>query len=63
MLGRTDRVAACDPFYRKLTLDDEIRPQNTHGRHTDTRLGSSIGGAEASEHDGARAAHRAEERL
>jgi hypothetical protein len=47
----------------RRTLDDEIRPQDTHGRDTDAGFCSTIGGAEAGEDDGARAAHRSEERL
>jgi hypothetical protein len=31
------------------TFDNEIRSQNTHGGNTNTRLGCSIGGAEAGE--------------
>ena len=45
------------------TLDDEIRPQDTHGRDTDAGLCGAVGGAEASEDDGAGATHRSEERL
>lgn len=47
----------------KRTLDDEIRPEDTHGSDTNTGLGGSVGGAEAGEDDGCGAAHGAEEGL
>lgn len=45
------------------TLDDEIRPQDTHGGDTHAGLCGAVCSAEAGEYDGARAAHRSEERL
>lgn len=45
------------------TLDDQVGPENTHGRDTNTGLGGTVGGAEAGEDDGGRAAHRTEEGL
>jgi hypothetical protein len=45
------------------TLDDQVRAEDTHGRDTNTGLGGSVGGTEAREDDGRRAAHRAEEGL
>lgn len=47
----------------KPTLDNKIRSKNTHGGDANTRLGSSIGGAKASEDNGGRAAHGTEEGL
>lgn len=48
---------------KERTLDNEIRPQDTHGGDTDTSLCGTVGSAEAGEDDGARAAHCSEERL
>lgn len=45
------------------TLDDQVRPEDTHGGDTDAGLGGAVGGAEAGEDDGGHAAHRSEERL
>ena len=45
------------------TLDDQVRPEDTHGRDTNTSLCGTVGGTEAGEDDGGRAAHRSEERL
>jgi hypothetical protein len=45
------------------TLDNQIRPEDTHRGDTDTRLGSSVCGAETCEDDGAGAAHGAKEGL
>ena len=45
------------------TLDDEIRSQDTHCGDTDTCFRGTVGSTEACEYDGARAAHRSEERL
>ena len=45
------------------TLDDEVRSEDTHGRDTDTGLGSTIRGAEAGEDDGRCATHGTEEGL
>jgi hypothetical protein len=47
----------------ELTLDNQIRPQNTHGCNTNTRLCSAIGGTEAGEDNGCRATHCSEEGL
>lgn len=47
----------------RRTLDDQVRPEDTHGRDTDTSLCGTVGGTEAGEDDGGRAAHRSEERL
>lgn len=52
-----------DKLLRVLTLDDEVRPQDAHSSDTDARLRGSVGSTKACEHDGARAAHRAEKRL
>ncbi len=46
-----------------FTLDDEVRPQDSHRGNADTRFGRSVGCAEASEDDGGRTPHGAEERL
>jgi len=48
---------------RGRTLDDQVRPEDTHGGDADTRLGSAIRGAEAGEDNGCCAAHRSEEGL
>jgi hypothetical protein len=45
------------------TLDDQVRAEDTHGRDTNTGLGGSVGGTEAREDDGGRAAHRAKKGL
>jgi hypothetical protein len=45
------------------TLDDQVRAEDTHGRHANTGLGGSVGGTETREDDGGCAAHRAEEGL
>lgn len=45
------------------TLDDQVRPEDTHGGDTDAGLCGTVGGAEAREDDGGHAAHRSEERL
>ena len=34
-----------------LTLDDQVRAEDTHGGDTNTGFGSSVGGAEAGEND------------
>lgn len=46
-----------------LTLDDQIRAENTHSGDTNTRLGGTVGGAQASEDDGTGATHGAKEGL
>lgn len=45
------------------TLDDEIRAEDTHSGDTNTRLGSTVGGAKAGEDNGASAAHDTKEWL
>jgi hypothetical protein len=45
------------------TLDDQIRPEDTHGADTDTGLGGTVRGTEAGEDDGCGAAHGTEEGL
>jgi hypothetical protein len=47
----------------KRTLDDQVGPEHTHGRDTNTCLSGTVGGTEAGEDDGGSAAHRSEERL
>lgn len=42
-------------------LDDKVRSENTGGGNSDTRLGSSVRGTEASEDDSSRATHGAKE--
>jgi hypothetical protein len=42
-------------------LDDEVRAEDTHGRDTDTRLGSTVGSAKAGEDNGASATHGTKE--
>lgn len=42
-------------------LDDQIGAENTHGSNTDAGLGGTVGGTEASEDDGAGAAHGTKE--
>lgn len=45
------------------TLDDQVGPEDTHSRDTNTGLSGTVGGTEAGEDDGGRAAHRSKERL
>ncbi len=45
------------------TLDDQVRPENTHGGDAYTGLGGTVCGTEAGEDDGGHAAHRSKERL
>ena len=45
------------------TLDNEVGPQDTHGRDTNTGLCRAVCGAKAGEDDGAGAAHCTEEWL
>lgn len=45
------------------TLDNQVGSQDTHGGNADSRLRGTVGGAEAGENDGRRAAHSTEERL
>ena len=47
----------------RRTLDDQVGPEHTHGRDTDTSLSGTVGSTEAGEDDGGSAAHRSEERL
>lgn len=51
------------PFAPQLTLDDQIRSENTHGADSDTRLGSSICGTKASEDNGWGTSHGTKEWL
>lgn len=46
-----------------LTLDDEVRAEDTHGRDTNSRLGGTVGSAEASEDNSGCAAHGTKEGL
>ena len=46
-----------------LTLDDQIRSENTHSTDTDTRLGSTICSTETGEDNGGSATHGTEEWL
>ena len=46
-----------------LTLDDEIRAQDTHSSNANTGLGGTVGGTEAGEDNSASATHGAEEGL
>jgi hypothetical protein len=43
-------------------LDDQVGPEHTHGRDTNTSLSGTVGSTEAGEDDGGSAAHRSEER-
>ena len=45
------------------TLDDQVRPEDTHGGNTNTGLCGTVGGTEAGEDDGGHASHRSKERL
>lgn len=47
----------------QLTLDDQIRAEDTHSGDTNTRLGGTVGGTQASEDDGTGATHGAKEGL
>lgn len=42
-------------------LDDKVRAEDTHGGDTDTRLGGTVGGAQACEDNGTGATHGAKE--
>jgi hypothetical protein len=46
-----------------LTLDNQIRSEDTHSANTNTGLGGSVGGTETSEDNGRGAPHCTEERL
>lgn len=46
-----------------LTLDDQVRAQDTHGSNTNTGFGRAVRGTEAGEDNGSSAAHGAEEGL
>jgi hypothetical protein len=46
---------------RNNVLDDKVRAENTHGGNADTRLGGTVGGAEAGEDNSRGAAHGTEE--
>ncbi len=45
------------------TLDDKIRPENTHGGDTNTGLGCAVRSTEAGEDDGSGAPHGTKEGL
>jgi hypothetical protein len=45
------------------TLDNQIRPENTHGADTDTRFCGSVSSTKACEHDGGGTAHSTKEWL
>jgi len=47
----------------KPTLDNKVRPEDTHGRNADAGLRGSIGGAKAGEYNGRCATHGTKERL
>jgi len=42
-------------------LDNQVRPEDTHGGDTNAGLGGTVGSAEAGEDDGGHAAHRSKE--
>jgi hypothetical protein len=48
---------------RRLTLDDQVRAEDTHGRDTNTSLGGTVGSTKAGEDNGGGAAHGTEEGL
>lgn len=57
---------ACIPISNAvgtLTLDDQIRAEDTHGRDTNTSLGGTVGSTKAGEDNGGGAAHSTEEGL
>lgn len=45
------------------TLDDQVGAEDSHAADTDTGLSGTIGGTEAGEDDGGRAAQRTKEGL
>ena len=47
----------------RLTLDDQVRAKDTHGRDTNTSLGGTVGSTKAGEDNGGGAAHGTEEGL
>jgi hypothetical protein len=47
----------------QLTLDNQVRSENTHGANSNTGLGGSVRGTKASEDNGRRAAHGTKEWL
>ena len=47
----------------RLTLDDQVRAEDTHGRDTNTSLGGTVGSTKAGEDNGGGAAHGTEEGL
>ena len=49
--------------WARLTLDDQVRAQDTHGSDTNTRLGGTVRGTQAGEDDSGGAAHGTEEGL
>ena len=46
-----------------LTLDDQVRAEDTHGRDTNTGLGGTVGSTKAGKDNGGGAAHGTEEGL
>lgn len=48
---------------RSHTLDDQIGAEDSHAANTDTGLSGTVGGSEAGEDDGGRAAQRTKEGL
>jgi hypothetical protein len=57
---------ACIPISSavgRLTLDDQVRAKDTHGRDTNTSLGGTVGSTKAGEDNGGGAAHGTEEGL
>lgn len=46
-----------------LTLDDQVRTEDTHSRDTNTSLGGTVGSTKAGEDNGGGAAHGTEEGL
>lgn len=47
----------------RLTLDDQVRTKDTHGRDTNTSLGGTVGSTKAGEDNGGGAAHGTKEGL
>jgi hypothetical protein len=47
----------------RLTLDDQVRAEDTHGRDTNTSLGGTVGSTKAGEDNGGGAAHGTKEGL
>ena len=47
----------------RLTLDNQVRAKDTHGRDTNTSLGGTVGSTKAGEDNGGGATHGTEEGL